>query len=401
MKIKDLKLTQTTIPQVSVILTLMAFGFAGCSQLTSSSTSVSQPHSDPSRTKNPSSQQSNSLSLAQETLTQETRVELYKQASPAVIAIDTGESNGSGFIVTADGLVLTNAHVIADATSPVTVILADGTELEADILGVANEDLDLAAIQIRNQSNLPTLPLASPGSAQVGQSVYAIGTPYDIEYRNTFTTGIISGIRAQGTLIQHDAAVNPGNSGGPLLNSEGEVIGVNTAILTAPVVREGQGVGRSLGNVGISFALAIDVVEPFLVAAQQGELPRVAQKPQLSQPSQEIQAFSLPLNGQLLQGRLEQGDEVLPNNSYFELYAFEGRAGQQVTIEMKSEEIDPALLLFSPQQEKLIDDNDDISPQNFNAKLTTTLPSDGVYFVLASAFERGETGRYQIQATSR
>lgn len=401
MKVKYLQLTKTAIQKVSVIATIISIGLTGCSQLIPYSASLSQPNSDTSKTKNGSSDGANSISLAQKTPTQETRVELYKQASPAVVAIDTGESNGSGFIVTSDGLILTNAHVIADAASPVTVVLADGTKLEADILGIAKEDVDLAAIKVRNRSNLPTLPLASPGSVQVGQSVYAIGTPYDVKYRNTFTTGIISGLRAQGTLIQHDAAVNPGNSGGPLLNSEGKVIGVNTAILSAPVVREGQGVGRSLGNVGISFALAIDVVQPFFRAAQKGNLPRVAQKSQPSQPSQGIEAPNLPLNGQVVQGRLEEGDEVLPNNSYFQLYAFEGRAGQQVTIEMTSDEIDPALLLFSPEQEQLIGENDDISPQNFNAKLTTTLPSNGIYFVLASAFEQGETGNYQIQATAQ
>jgi len=363
------------IRQLSVIATTVLVGVAGCTSLTPESNSVSEANANSSE------------KIAQ----QEDLVELYQEASPAVVAIQHQQGFGSGFIVTSDGLILTNAHVIAGGSSSVKVIMADGTEIEADILGIA-EDMDLAAIQVRDASNLPKLSLASPGSAQVGQSVYAIGTPLDPELQNSFTRGIISGLRDQGRLIQHDAAINPGNSGGPLLNSDGKVIGINTSIVT----QEGG------GNIGIGFAISTGVLQPFLATAQEGNLPRRAERPQRQKRSEEGDTPILPF-GELVQGRLEEGDNVLPNNSYFNLYAFEGRAGQQVTIELTSDQIDPSLLLLFAQEEeqKLIAQNDDISPQNFNARITTTLPSDGVYFVLASAFEQGETGRYQIQATTQ
>ncbi|MHC5832609.1 MAG: PPC domain-containing protein, partial [Nostoc sp.] len=82
----------------------------------------------------------------------------------------------------------------------------------------------------------------------------------------------------------------------------------------------------------------------------------------------------LPLNGQVLQAGLKNGDRTLPNNSYFHTYVFEGKAGQQITIEMDSQQIDSHLYLLLPAKEQLIGENDDISPKDFNARLTVTLP---------------------------
>jgi len=333
----------------------------------------------------------NANSSFQQKVADDSQVELYEQVSPAVVAIKAGRATGSGFIVTSDGLILTNRHVIEEASSPVTVVMEDGRELEGDILGVAENQVDLAAIQIRNKNNFPTLPLAPAGSARVGQSVYAIGSPFG-EFHNSFTEGIVSGIRERGSIIQHDATINPGNSGGPLINSDGEVIGVNTAFYH----------GGTGNNTGINLALAIDLVKPFFIAAQEGNLPQIAKQPQEPrQPGGDGEVAKLPLDGQVVQAKLQSGDDVLPNNSYFHLYAFQGQAGQEVTIEMTSDEIDPALILVHLDQEKTIADNDDISPTNFNARITTTLPEDGFYGVLGTAFERGETGRYRIQATAR
>jgi serine protease Do len=178
---------------------------------------------------------------------------------------------GSGFVVSRDGLTLTNAHVLRGAESPVIVIMADGTELTADILGSDPTGNDLAAIKIRNVSKLQPLKLANPKSVEVGQSIYAIGSP--IGQMNTFTTGIISRIDKQKRMIQHDAAINPGNSGGPLLNSKAEVIGINTEILTSEVT-DGQGnvIGQNNGFIGISFAIPVESIQPFLVAVREGNI---------------------------------------------------------------------------------------------------------------------------------
>lgn len=316
---------------------------------------------------------------------EQTRIQVYEKASPAVVAIANGTGHGSGFIVSPDGLVLTNAHVVQDGPSTVAVVLADGRQVLADVVGFADKGLDLAALKIRNQNNLPTLPFANP-TVRVGQSVYAIGTPLSVELRNSFTYGIVSRIDVENGLIQHDAAINPGNSGGPLLNSEGEVIGVNSAILTD---------GASSSYIGISLAIPIELVQPFLVAVKEGNAPLVSQR---QQPDGSTEVQDLPLSGQTVEATLKSGDRVLPNNSYFHVYVFEGRADQQVTVEMTSQQIDPSLSLLLPGKEKLVAENDDISPTDFNATLSATLPEDGIYFIFANTFEAGESGNYSLRA---
>jgi serine protease Do len=223
---------------------------------------------------------------------------------------------------------------------------------------------------------------------RVGQSVYAIGTPLSIELQNTFTNGVVSRLDPKSGLIQHNAAINPGNSGGPLLNSNGEVIGVNSAIINDTEIKR---------FIGIALAIPTDLVKPFLVAVEQGKSSLVTQR---QQPSN-VQLRDLPLNGQVVQATLKKGDRVLPNNSYFHLYAFEGKAGQQVTIEMTSSQIDSHLYLLLPGKEKLVAENDDISPTNFNSRLIVTLPENGIYYVLANTFEAGESGSYSLRALAQ
>jgi serine protease Do len=176
-----------------------------------------------------SAQKTTSHLLLAQRSEEDIRIQVNEKASPAVVTIKHGDTLGSGFIVTRNGLVLTNAHVLEDAPSTVTVVLADGRQVVADVIGFQGQGLDLAAVKIRNHNNLPTVKLAKPGSARVGQSVFAIGSPFGLE--RTFTSGVVSRIDRKRNWIQHDAAINPGNSGGPLLNSKAEVIGVNTLLI--------------------------------------------------------------------------------------------------------------------------------------------------------------------------
>ena len=150
---------------------------------------------------------------------------------------------GSGVIVTGDGYILTNRHVIENSTG-LTVKLADGTELDATLVEVA-QDTDLALIKV-NGSGLPAASLGDSAAVKVGQVAIAIGSPLGT-YTETVTKGIISAkdrtitvtdeqTRRPTTLkglLQTDAAINPGNSGGPLLNAAGEVIGINTAVASS------------------------------------------------------------------------------------------------------------------------------------------------------------------------
>jgi len=155
---------------------------------------------------------------------------------------------GSGFIISPDGIILTNAHVVRDA-SEVVVKLTDRREFRAKVLG-SDPQSDVAVLKIDAQ-NLPVVPLAKGNDLKVGEWVLAIGSPYGLD--NTVTAGVVS---AKGRslpdgnvpFIQTDVAVNPGNSGGPLFNTRGEVVGINSQIYS-----------QTGGYQGLSFAIPIDV----------------------------------------------------------------------------------------------------------------------------------------------
>jgi serine protease Do len=159
------------------------------------------------------------------------------------------QGEGSGFIVSADGYILTNAHVVADADE-VTVKTTDRREYPAKVVGV-DEASDVAVIKIEAK-NLPTVRLGDPSKLRPGEWVVAIGSPFGFE--NSVTAGIVSATsRAMPggnytPFIQTDVAVNPGNSGGPLFNLNGEVVGINSQIYS-----------RTGGYMGVSFAIPIDV----------------------------------------------------------------------------------------------------------------------------------------------
>jgi len=156
---------------------------------------------------------------------------------------------GSGFIVSPDGVILTNAHVVADA-SEVTVKLTDKREFQAKVVG-SDKLSDVAVLKI-DAHDLPTVKLGSGANLKVGEWVLAIGSPFGFE--NSVTSGIVSAksrsLPEEGYVpfIQTDVAVNPGNSGGPLFNMKGEVVGINSQIYT-----------RSGGYQGLSFAIPIDL----------------------------------------------------------------------------------------------------------------------------------------------
>jgi serine protease Do len=158
-------------------------------------------------------------------------------------------SLGSGFIISQDGYIVTNNHVVEDADE-IRVILKDEKEFDATIEG-RDPNTDLALIKIKAATPLPTLTLGDSGKLNVGEWVVAIGSPFGLE--QTVTAGIISakgrviGSGPYDDFLQTDASINPGNSGGPLLNMEGEVVGINTAIIA--------------GGSGIGFAIPIDLAK--------------------------------------------------------------------------------------------------------------------------------------------
>ncbi len=159
---------------------------------------------------------------------------------------------GSGFIISPDGYVLTNGHVV-DGAERISVTMNDGREFKAELVGV-DKPTDIAVIKIED-GKLPYLALGDSDALNVGEIVVAIGNPFG--QRNSITQGIVSakgrsgvGIADYADFIQTDAAINPGNSGGPLINLDGEVVGMNTAILS-----------RTGGNIGVGFAIPINAIK--------------------------------------------------------------------------------------------------------------------------------------------
>jgi serine protease Do len=206
---------------------------------------------------------------------------VLRKVEPSVVAIETnlvsqnggifGRGAGSGVIISPDGLVLTNNHVIDQAGS-IKVKLSDGRELGADLVGSSPAD-DVALIKIRGVSGLTAAELGSSAQLQVGDQVVAIGNALDLQGTPTVTQGIVSALNRSidagsgssgssggeslGNLIQTDAAINPGNSGGPLVNASGQVVGIDTAI-----IGDAQNIG---------FAIPIDVIKPLISDIQNGK----------------------------------------------------------------------------------------------------------------------------------
>lgn len=175
--------------------------------------------------------------------------EFFKRYAPQMPREQESQSLGSGFIISADGYILTNAHVI-DHADKITVRLTDKREFSAKVIG-ADKRTDVALIKI-DASGLPKVAVGDPNKMKVGEWVVAIGSPFGFD--SSVTAGIVS---AKGRslpqdnfvpFIQTDVAINPGNSGGPLFNMSGEVVGINSQIYT-----------RSGGSMGLSFAIPIDV----------------------------------------------------------------------------------------------------------------------------------------------
>jgi serine protease Do len=209
------------------------------------------------------------------------------------------QSTGSGFILSADGYILTNAHVV-DEASEVSVKLTDKREFKAKVIG-ADKRTDVALLKIE-ASGLPKVTIGDPDKLKVGEWVAAIGKPFGLE--NTITAGIVS---AKGrelpnenlvSFIQTDVPINPGNSGGPLFNLKGEVVGVNSMIYS-----------RTGGSMGLAFAIPIDVAINVTKQIQEkGRVTRSRIGVQIQEVSRETaDAFGLPKASGALVNSVEKG----------------------------------------------------------------------------------------------
>lgn len=239
------------------------------------------------------------LSVQEDTLTQ-----IYARFSPGVVSILTSTSQGSGWVYDGEGHIITNQHVVEGETR-VEVDFPSGYKTYGEVIGV-DPYADLAVILVdAPASELFPLPLGDSDSLRVGQTVVAIGNPFGLS--GTMTVGIISalaralpsgssvpggGYFSSGDIIQTDAALNPGNSGGPLLNLSGEVIGVNSAIRTSSYTDLGEPL-----NSGIGFAISINTVKrivPSLITAGSFDYPYLGISALDDLPLEVIDLLELP-----------------------------------------------------------------------------------------------------------
>ncbi|HET8771953.1 MAG TPA: trypsin-like peptidase domain-containing protein [Gemmatimonadaceae bacterium] len=256
---------------------LLFAALAACEGASPDTSSAQQPPRDPAVTLPTVSPSADAISTSRRTAI----TEAVERVAPAVVTVQTERIErtaaapldfffggrpseqiaagiGSGFIVREDGIIVTNAHVIAGANT-VSVALRDGTTYPAEVVG-QDELNDLAVLRI-DAKGLPTAPLGTSSGLMIGEWVIAIGNPYGFLLGNTepsVTAGVVSGVgrnltgRGDGPgvyvdMIQTDASINPGNSGGPLVNARGEVIGVNSSIYSP-----------SGGSIGLGFAIPVD-----------------------------------------------------------------------------------------------------------------------------------------------
>ena len=209
--------------------------------------------------------------------------QVYQRVNPATVLVltDLGEkaSVGTGVILTADGYIVTNAHVIAGGQNAL-VALYNGDRYEAELVGFSSTE-DLALLKAVNASGLPTAPLGDSEECQVGDTVYAIGNPLGVELRGTLTQGIISAIdrpvTMEGrvmTLLQTTAALNNGNSGGPLINEYGQVIGINTMKMSNSIADAEAATVEGLGF-AVPTGRAVTVINDILATGSFHGIPSI------------------------------------------------------------------------------------------------------------------------------
>ncbi len=184
--------------------------------------------------------------------------EIYENINPAIVAVDSqltdGISCGTGCIISESGTILTSAHVLEDGND-IIVTMSNGEDYKATLLKRFGENKDIALIKISVPYSLKTVKMGDSAKIKVGDKVLALGNPFG--FKGTLTQGIISRIDYSKNRIQTDAAINPGSSGGPLLNSNGEIIGINQAIYNPD---------NNISNIGIGFATPVNIIKEYLLS---------------------------------------------------------------------------------------------------------------------------------------
>ncbi len=197
-------------------------------------------------------------------------ISVYEKISPAIVAIEAqvkeGVSAGTGCIVTSDGLILTGSHVVENYKE-IDVTTFNGQTYKAQFIAQMGKNKDLALIKINPKQPLETVSFGDSESVKVGQKVLSIGNPFG--FSNTLTLGIISRIDYVKNRFQTDAAINPGCSGGPLLNSTGQVIGISQSIYNPD---------HNISNIGIGFAIPSNEAIKFIATVDKNKISQTQKR---------------------------------------------------------------------------------------------------------------------------
>ncbi len=183
-------------------------------------------------------------------------VTVYERINPAIVLVEAqlkdGVSSGTGCVINENGIILTSSHVV-DNASYIEVTTSKGETYKAEVIKSENKNNDLTLLKIKPEAPLPVIKLGDSSLVKVGQKVLAIGNPFG--FNGTLTTGIVSRIDYERNKIQTDAAINPGSSGGPILNANGEVIGISQSIYNPD---------NNKSNIGIGFAVPANEVKKLI-----------------------------------------------------------------------------------------------------------------------------------------
>lgn len=314
------------------------------------------------------------------------------QAAPAqatedaVVYIQTERGSGSGVVIDSSGLIITNAHVV-EGTRQVKVQL-QGRMVDAEVVSMGSSQcLDLALLRVQGQRNLPALEFADADSIATRQEIYAIGYPGGIPTASaSVVQGIISNIHPVQGFLQLDAALNPGNSGGAIVDEDMKLLGIATSRLTPY-------------SEGINFAVSIDKVQAFVEAYYQEMAFPIGQ---FVIPGSGADALpqTLALNGREVSGNLEPTDNrYCEDMSAADLYSFEAEAGQAVMLEMVSSQIATYLMLVAPDGRVIAQSNS--QERDRSAVLMEKLPQSGTYTVIANTINTADvTAPYQLRAST-